>query len=137
VGATGEAVTLVAGREQRELLHIASRFEINMQERLLPSDEDVETIVAQRVTALLEARLRARDTLQLERMQRFVPLAQSLANNNETPAVIAMLLDDYYQATLHAPPMLSAEDEAIEKESKYLQKRPGKRPAPRKRRRRK
>lgn len=136
VGATGEAITLVAGREQKELLHIAGRFEINMQERLLPSDEDVETIVSQRVTALLEARLRARDTLQLERMQRFVPLARSLATNCDEPTLMAMLLDDYYQATLHAPPPQMAGDDKPPVSSSPHQSSRGKKPAFRKRRKR-
>jgi ATP-dependent RNA helicase DeaD len=69
----------------------------------MPTDEDVEAIVAERVTALLEARLRERDKLQAERSQRFVPLARSLAENEDESAIIAMLLDDYYQQMLHAP----------------------------------
>jgi ATP-dependent RNA helicase DeaD len=63
----------------------------------------VETVVAERVTALLEARLRQRDKLHVERSQRFVPLGRSLAENEDESAIIAMLLDDYYQQTLHAP----------------------------------
>src|SRR5262249_12387132 len=59
--------------------------------------------VAQRVTALLEARLRERDRLHAERSLRFVPLARSLAENEEESAIIGMLLDDYYQQTLHGP----------------------------------
>jgi hypothetical protein len=36
----------------------------------LPGDEDVERIVFERIIALLEARLRSRDGLKAERMQR-------------------------------------------------------------------
>ena len=59
--------------EKLELERIAKRFDIDMQERPLPTDADVEQVVAERVTALLEARLRTRDKLQIERSQRFVP----------------------------------------------------------------
>ena len=69
----------------------------------MPTDADVEAVVAERVTALLEARLRERDKLQTERSRRFVPLARSLAENEDESAIIAMLLDDYYQQMLHAP----------------------------------
>jgi len=55
------------------------------------------------MTALLEARLRGRDKLQSERSQRFMPLARSLAENADESAIITMLLDDYYQQTLHTP----------------------------------
>jgi ATP-dependent RNA helicase DeaD len=102
-GAAGVALSLVSPVEKFELDRIAKRYSITMEEHPLPTDADVETIVAQRVTALLEARLRERDKLQTERSQRFVPLARSLAENEDESAVIAMLLDDYYQQTLHAP----------------------------------
>ncbi|MBU0984072.1 MAG: DEAD/DEAH box helicase [candidate division Zixibacteria bacterium] len=100
-GAAGVAISLVAGNEQATLKKISRRFDIDMEERPLPSQQDVETIVSQRVIALLEARLRDRDTLRLERMQRFVPLARALAQLEEESAIVAMLLDDYYQQTLH------------------------------------
>jgi ATP-dependent RNA helicase DeaD len=103
-GASGEAVTLANVLEKSELQRIAKRFDIHMIERPLPSDEDVAAIVSQRVTALLEARVRARDNLQVERSQRFVPLALELGQSEEESSIITMLLDDYYQQTLHAPP---------------------------------
>jgi ATP-dependent RNA helicase DeaD len=102
-GATGVAISLVSRVEKFDLDRIAKRYSINLQERPLPTDADVEAVVAERVTALLEARLRERDKLLTERSQRFVPLARSLAENEDESAIIAMLLDDYYQQTLHAP----------------------------------
>ncbi|MCC7361034.1 MAG: DEAD/DEAH box helicase [Anaerolineales bacterium] len=102
-GATGTAISLVTAVERFELDRIAKRFAIPLHERPLPSDEEVEAVVAQRTTALLEARLRDRDKLQTERSRRFVPLARGLAESEEELALIAMLLDDYYQAALHAP----------------------------------
>ncbi|MBA4423543.1 MAG: ATP-dependent helicase, partial [Syntrophus sp. (in: bacteria)] len=64
----------------------------------------VEAIVAQRIIASLEANLRSRDGLENERMRRFIPLGRSLAEAEEDSPLIAMLLDDYYQRTLQAPP---------------------------------
>lgn len=101
-GATGEALTLVSGIEKMELQRIARRFNIDLQERAAPTREEVQRIVAQRVTTLLEARLRDRDRLRTERMQRFVPLARKLGDTEDEVAVMAMLLDDYYQESLHA-----------------------------------
>jgi ATP-dependent RNA helicase DeaD len=103
-GAAGEAISLVAGMEKYDLLRIGKRYGIDLREISPPTDEDVEAIVGQRVTALLEARLRARDKLRVERMQRFVKLGRELAGNEDESALIAMLLDDYYQQSLHAPP---------------------------------
>jgi len=103
-GASGQAVTLANILEKSELQRIAKRFDIDMIERPLPSDEDVAAIVTQRVTALLEARLRSRDNLKVERMRRFESLALELGRGDEVSSIITMLLDDYYQETLHAPP---------------------------------
>ncbi len=102
-GATGIAISLVSPRDKLILTRIAKQYEIDFEERPLPAPEEVEAVVAERVTALLEARLRERDKLQAERSVRFIPLARSLADNEDELAIIAMLLDDYYQKMLHTP----------------------------------
>ena len=103
-GATGVAFTLVAGLERIQLLSIAKQFQIDLQERRPPTDADVAKVVAERTTTLLEAQLRQRDRLQKERMQRFVPLVRRLGEMDDEIELVAMLLDDYYQRSLHAPP---------------------------------
>lgn len=108
-GAAGVAMSLVNLGERSLLNRIMAQYEIAMQERTLPTDEDVEAIVAERLTALLEARLRERDKLQTERSLRFIPLARSLAENEDESAVITMLLDDTYQQMLHARVALPGE----------------------------
>lgn len=100
-GASGEAISLVSGMEQTDLGRIGKRFGIDLIERPVPTEEDVETLVAARVTALLEAQIRERGTLHAERMQRFIPLASELSQHEEELSLITMLLDDYYQQTLH------------------------------------
>lgn len=112
-GASGVAICLVNPLEKLHLDRIARRFGIDLQQRPLPTDADVEAVVSQRVTALLEARLRQRDKLQTERSWRFVPLARSLAENEDESAVIAMLLDDFYQQILHAPVAPPAEPPSV------------------------
>jgi len=102
-GASGVAISLVNKGERFTLDKIAKEYSIPLQERTIPSDEDVAAIVAERVTALLEARLRGRDKLATERSRRFESLAHSLAENEDESAIITMLLDDYYQQSLHAP----------------------------------
>lgn len=102
-GAAGTAISLVDRLEASQLRRIGTRYEIDLQERELPSDEDVAAIVAERATVLLEARLRVRDKLQIERMQRFAPHVRSLSDNEHGLDLLAMLLDDFYQEALHAP----------------------------------
>jgi ATP-dependent RNA helicase DeaD len=115
VGASGTAITLVAGMEQFALKSIARSFNItDLHERTVPTDEDVEGIVAQRVVASLEAELRSRDSLEKERMRRFIPLGRSLTEAEEESPLIAMLLDDYYQRTLQAAPQSPSGEPAEE-----------------------
>jgi ATP-dependent RNA helicase DeaD len=103
-GAEGEAISLVDNLEKLRLNGVVTRYGVEMLKRELPTDEDVQAVVAERVTALLEARLRKLDRLVLERMQRMMPLARGLGENDDERAIIAMLLDEYYQNVLHVPP---------------------------------
>jgi ATP-dependent RNA helicase DeaD len=103
-GAGGVAISLVDVMEQMDLSRIAKRYGIELQAWTLPTDEDVAAIVSQRLVALLESRLRARDRLKVERMQRFVPLVHELSESEDGLALLTMLLDDDYQESLHAPP---------------------------------
>jgi ATP-dependent RNA helicase DeaD len=102
-GSSGVAISLVNRLEKVALDRIAREFSIHFEERPIPTDADVEMVVTERTTSLLEARLRLRDKLQTERSHRFAALALSLVENEEELSVITMLLDDYYQQTLHAP----------------------------------
>lgn len=102
-GASGVAISLISGVESVQLSRIAKQYGIELQERSASTDTDVEVIVTERVTALLEARLRDRGALQTERSRRFLALARALAESEDELPIIAMLLDEYYQQSLHAP----------------------------------
>ncbi|NLW81896.1 MAG: DEAD/DEAH box helicase, partial [Desulfovibrionales bacterium] len=102
-GAAGVAISLVSGMEEIELEQIAKKFSIALEERQIPTDEELETLISQRAVFLLEARLRKADNIQKERMQRFVRTVGELAANEESRALLAMLVDEFYQSTFHAP----------------------------------
>jgi len=102
-GAAGVAITLVSRVDKGVLDRAVKHYKLPIIERALPTEQEVETVVAERLTALLEARLRDRDKLQAERSQRFARLARSLMETDEQMAIITMLLDDTYQQALHAP----------------------------------
>jgi len=117
VGASGVAISIVAGMEQFKLREIARTYKIDLVEKKIPTEEEIEGIVAQRVVASLEAELRSRDSLANERMQRFIPLGRSLGEAELDSPLIAMLLDDYYQRTLQAPPQTPDSHEPPEAEA--------------------
>jgi ATP-dependent RNA helicase DeaD len=113
-GAGGVAISLVDVLERSQLKRISARYSIDFLEREVPSDEDVAAIVGQRLIVQLEADLRGRDRVEAERLSRFVPLAQTLAESEDELPLIAMLLDDYYQKTLHRSPDQPAEEKQKE-----------------------
>ncbi len=103
-GSSGVAVSLIENISERmQLDRIAKRYGIEMSERELPNNEDVTAVVSERVTTLLEAQVRERDNLKTERMRRFSPLITELSQSEEGRALLAMLVDDFYQQSLHAP----------------------------------
>ena len=128
-GAAGTAISLVNQLEARKLRTIASRYKINMQERPLPSDEDVAAIVSERAIVLLEAKLRDRDKLQIERMKRFGPMIQELIQTDHGLDLLAMLVDDFYHDALHKP---LGEPEVQEKAKPSQKKKSGRRRSRRK-----
>jgi ATP-dependent RNA helicase DeaD len=123
-GGGGVAISLVDVMEQLELERIAKRYDIEMAQWPLPTDEDVAAIVSERVTALLEARLRDRDRLKIERMERFEPLIHELIQSEEGLALLTMLVDDYYQQTLHALPPESAAAQPTSRSQSKKRSRP-------------
>jgi ATP-dependent RNA helicase DeaD len=134
-GASGVAISLVAGMEEIEIRRIAKAYHIDIQERPVPTDEEVETLVSQRLTAILEARLRSLDSVQSERMRRFVPLASSLGQSEDELAVIAMLLEETYRHTLHAAPAAEEKEPKPPRASAPREERPRSQEGPRRRRR--
>ena len=103
-GASGTAITMVDVIQKMELERIATRFSISFEEIKDPTDDDVTAIIEERLNAILEKRFRKLTNIQKERVARFLPLARKYGEDEETLALIAMLLDDIYQPTLHGRP---------------------------------
>ncbi|NLV98111.1 MAG: DEAD/DEAH box helicase [Desulfovibrionales bacterium] len=102
-GAAGIAISLVSGMEEIELEQIAKKFSITLEERQVPEDKDLELLISQRAVSLLESQVRKADNIQKERMQRFMRTVVDLADNEDSRALLAMLIDEFYQKTFHAP----------------------------------
>ncbi|PKO15413.1 MAG: ATP-dependent helicase [Chloroflexi bacterium HGW-Chloroflexi-10] len=100
-GVSGTAVLLVTYNEKKYVTRFGAHYNIKFEERPMPKDEDVQALVAQRLVGQLEGRLRERDRLQVERMQRFLPLVKELAEEEDGVALLAMLLDDTYHDWMH------------------------------------
>jgi ATP-dependent RNA helicase DeaD len=97
---------LINASEKRQLTRISAHYKIEIEERPLPQNEDVENLVSQRLISQLEAQLRDRDRLQIERMRRFAPLAKQMAEEDNGLTLLTMLLDDTYHSWMYKPPEL-------------------------------
>jgi ATP-dependent RNA helicase DeaD len=133
-GASGEAISLVDTVQRWQLKSVAKQYGIDMEERPVPTEEDVEKIASERVIALLEAKLRALDGLVQERMKRMMPIVGRLSESEDERRLLAMLVDEYYQAALHAPPEAPTERNRPGSERKPSASRSGSK-HPRRRRR--
>jgi ATP-dependent RNA helicase DeaD len=118
-GAAGVAISLVGDfTEQVQLKRIAKQYNIEFEERPSPDEATLAKVVAERMTVRLEAQMRDRDKLKVERLQRFVPMVKELANDEDGVQLIAMLLDDMYQQSLHTPPTtIEAEEPKLDERS--------------------
>jgi ATP-dependent RNA helicase DeaD len=103
-GKAGVSIALVTRPEQPVLKEIASRYDLPLEWRDVPSDQEVAARVGERVIVLLEDQLRERSSLERERLARFVPVVRDLVSEGE-PELLAMLLDEVYQRARHAAPL--------------------------------
>ncbi|MCA9442540.1 MAG: C-terminal helicase domain-containing protein, partial [Candidatus Omnitrophica bacterium] len=108
-GASGIAITLAAPTEKPALKTIAKRFDVDLAERKLPTEEDVQKIASERLTGFLEAKLRKLNRIERERLERLKPLAKALSESEDEVSLLAMVMDEYYQKALHAPPVVPEE----------------------------
>ncbi|GAB7024280.1 DEAD/DEAH box helicase [Salidesulfovibrio brasiliensis] len=108
-GASGTVITLVDLVQKAELKRIAAKFKLNLIERKAPEDEDVAAIIEERVVALLEKKRRDLTYFHGERISRFLDMAKRFGEEEDTLVLMAMLMDEFYQSSLHSPPELPEE----------------------------
>ncbi|MBO6574542.1 MAG: DEAD/DEAH box helicase [Rhodothermales bacterium] len=104
-GKTGSAIVLATIDTEANLKRTCHKYGIEVERKEVPTDEDVQARVSERMTVLLESRYRDKTNMNRERLGRFVPMVEELAQ--EEPELLAMLIDDLYHENLHG-----AEEEA-------------------------
>ncbi len=138
-GAAGTVISLVDIMEKMELERVAKKFNIPLLTRENPSDDDVSSVVGQRIIALLEARYRKLTGLEKERMRRFSFITQNIVqqesankqdlNNEGQYDLLNMLLDACYQESLNINYGPSGSSEHNSNNTPSTRKRRYKRPA--------
>ena len=127
-GKTGTSIVLVSATEKTSLLRITRKFGIEIEEWPNPSPEEVESRSAERVTVHLEGAYRSKTNLDIERLQKFVPVVEQLAK--EEPELLAMLVDEVYhnrnnttQDSAEEPPQEKAPRKSKKKKSNRYSKK--------------
>ncbi len=95
-GKTGTAIVVTTATEKNSLLRITKKYGVDSQQHEVPSPEDVEVRVAERMTIVLEERMREKSDDTREHLGYFVPLVERLAA--EKPTLLSILVDDVYLA---------------------------------------
>lgn len=107
-GAAGTVISLVDFMQKSDLRRIATHYKIDIESFETPTDEDVAKVVGDRLIAVLEGRYRTLSGLEKERLLRFSALAKTIATRQggeeDQSILLAMLLDEAYQKTLHGLP---------------------------------
>ncbi|OIO03803.1 MAG: DEAD/DEAH box helicase [Desulfovibrionaceae bacterium CG1_02_65_16] len=103
-GAGGTVISLVDVMQKMELMRISRQYGIQMQARELPTEADLAAHVAQRLSLALESKWRAKDSLEQERMRRYVDVVRVMAQDDDQVLLLAMLLDGAYQKAISTPP---------------------------------
>ena len=102
-GESGKAISFVSPREEIELKKRAAETGLNLVKKEVPSDEELERKVSQRLGVMLREKYRSLYKSEKERLQRFIPLVRKIGDHDESVRVVAMLFDRFYQETLHQP----------------------------------
>ncbi len=101
-GNTGVVITLVANMSERsDLKKISRRYSVDFVELPMPTQDELETRLAERLIVVLEDRHRGAKRLERERLKRFVSLVKSLSESDEEISLLAMILDDLYHRNFH------------------------------------
>lgn len=103
-GKSGVAISFVTASDRKDLKEIERKYDIDMEWREVPTDAEASARVGERLINLLEDEYRELSNLDRERIKRFIPVVKMLVEEGE-PEVLAMLLEEAYEESLHeAPP---------------------------------
>ena len=99
--AEGLAFALISELDELKMHKLAKQYKIDFDQRELPTPADVATASAGRLMAKLSEDRKTRDPLSVKGSERFIHFVKSLSaeEHSDSAALVAMLLDDYYQKT--------------------------------------
>jgi ATP-dependent RNA helicase DeaD len=130
-GNRGIAISLVDPIEAVDLKRFARRSGIVFEEREIPSEEQVQNLLCEKLSARLEADLRDSTTAQKERSKRYAGVLKEINSSENSEEILLMLIDEYHQRLIKKGREV-VEEEKPEKKRKS-QEKTGKKPYRRRR----
>lgn len=100
-GKTGIAITICEKFEEGKLLGIARRYGFSVEQREVPSDDEIQQRLFERLVVYLENQLNDLAIMDRERTTRFLPLLDSMTEDEDQKLLMAMLLDRAYVQGVH------------------------------------
>jgi ATP-dependent RNA helicase DeaD len=102
-GEGGLAISLVSYLEEYELKKRGETNKLPLIKRELPTDEELQARVSERLMVMLEEKYRALPNSIKERLLRFIPATKAMIAEEDEINLIAMMFDVFYQEILHKP----------------------------------
>lgn len=99
-GNRGISISLVNQLEAIDLKKFANRTGINLEERKVPSEEQVQNRLCEKLSARLESELRDFTTAQKERSKRYRGVLNDINASENAEEIMLMLLDNYHQTLI-------------------------------------
>ena len=99
-GNRGISISLVNQLEAIDLKKFANRTGINLEERKVPSEEQVQNRLCEKLSARLESELRDFTTAQKERSKRYRGVLNNINASENAEEIMLMLLDNYHQTLI-------------------------------------
>ena len=133
-GNRGISISLVSQMEAVDLKRFATRSGIDLEERKVPTEEQVQNRLCEKLTARLESQLREFTTAQKERSKRYKGVLKDISESENAEDIMLMLLDNYHQnlisqgrETIEELPVTIKEDKAPPRKN-FRRRRPQGRP---------
>lgn len=98
-GNTGTVIVLATMLNHNTLKGVAKRYGVILEKQEAPTEEQVNAIVSERMTVLLEDAYRTTNREQRSVLQQYIPLVKQIAS--DAPHLLTMLVDDFYHQQMH------------------------------------
>lgn len=99
-GNRGIAISLVNQMEAIDLKKFARKAGISLEERQIPTDEQVQNLLCEKLSGRLESDLRDFSTAQKERSKRYAGVLREISEAGSAEEIFLMLLDSYHQTLI-------------------------------------